>query len=445
MEAKTAGEFLRDFHRLAAKGDSDFVRHSLSLLRRETITDEDLQQLLLDVMQSPDDIQDMCMEWLYTTEDAHKRDVAISLGFAEVLFNRSKETRTDKDWHNMYIHLLGFWLTQTPPCRQKGFYKFVYDPLVDWAVHDPAFESDVCAFLKKYVMMEDFDVLVDTRIFSHLCDLLAQCLYTPENTCFLGIVHQFFMKNQLSSSQQHHIEERLIPLYLELMECEPPWGYLSFLGSSMRNLRRRMRERYQELARHPLLTQKEMATWNVRQLPILVSADEEDEKQPEGMPHTARQEVLEEYYKSNLSLWTSSFLSRELIGLICKLCVEGYREGQIIDAMDRGGVWCAGEVAEVSDSGIKVHFTGFAKAFAEWFDIPSLRIAPAFTYTICEVDEIVQAEGLTEATLNRMVESPVLFLRSKEEAKKEHATYGSAWVTVNALRWRNRSKLQDLI
>eukprot|EP00475_Leptophrys_vorax_P023569 TRINITY_DN32244_c0_g1_i4.p2 TRINITY_DN32244_c0_g1~~TRINITY_DN32244_c0_g1_i4.p2 ORF type:complete len:167 (-),score=33.54 TRINITY_DN32244_c0_g1_i4:622-1122(-) len=135
MAAKTIGEFLRDFQKLSNDTDVVHVRRSLSLLREKIITDDDLQQLLFEVMQSSDGIQLMCMAWLYAAENPHKRDVAMSSGFAEFLFNKTNEkTRSDeKSWHMIYKNLLCFWLKQAPPCRHPGFYKFVLDPLIDVA------------------------------------------------------------------------------------------------------------------------------------------------------------------------------------------------------------------------------------------------------------------------------------------------------------------------
>eukprot|EP00475_Leptophrys_vorax_P002417 TRINITY_DN11341_c0_g1_i3.p1 TRINITY_DN11341_c0_g1~~TRINITY_DN11341_c0_g1_i3.p1 ORF type:complete len:308 (+),score=61.65 TRINITY_DN11341_c0_g1_i3:11-934(+) len=158
------------------------------------------------------------------------------------------------------------------------------------------------------------------------------------------------------------------------------------------------------------------------------------------------------YYRRELSHWISLELQHaDVLQLICEFSSETYRLGQFIDAQDSRLLWCAAEITEVEHNRIHIHYTGW-KLYDEWIELPSQRIAPAFTFT----KVIPEGEGNPRRQIfefdGNMLKSlsncETLGLLSEQMARVlflQFTSHNRMQFTINYARWKNRDNLKHFL
>jgi hypothetical protein len=166
---------------------------------------------------------------------------------------------------------------------------------------------------------------------------------------------------------------------------------------------------------------------------------------------SAREEIMVEYYKTQLDTFSPHVLPKDLSSIIIGYSTDGYRAGQHIDVQDDWKKWCAGQVVEVGHTRIKVHYVGWAQRYNEWIDIGSGRLAPAFTYTA--IDPSTPREISTHntrypehSTIGQMIDEKCLLLPTTEAVMKAFEVYGwDIQSAINGARFKNFENLRNLL
>eukprot|EP00475_Leptophrys_vorax_P031799 TRINITY_DN4841_c2_g1_i1.p1 TRINITY_DN4841_c2_g1~~TRINITY_DN4841_c2_g1_i1.p1 ORF type:complete len:539 (+),score=119.48 TRINITY_DN4841_c2_g1_i1:31-1647(+) len=138
------------------------------------------------------------------------------------------------------------------------------------------------------------------------------------------------------------------------------------------------------------------------------------------------------------------FRVEDVFRLICDFAVEIYWMGQLIDAQDSDGWWCAAEIVnvDVKISSVMIHFTGFSNKHDEWIKLPSTRIAPAFTFTRLELPEESTNASLDASDVQTIMSCNVLGISSTEAVQDMSSRLnGDFQSIVNCARWMNRDNL----
>eukprot|EP00475_Leptophrys_vorax_P022392 TRINITY_DN3049_c0_g1_i1.p1 TRINITY_DN3049_c0_g1~~TRINITY_DN3049_c0_g1_i1.p1 ORF type:complete len:562 (-),score=99.96 TRINITY_DN3049_c0_g1_i1:220-1836(-) len=161
-----------------------------------------------------------------------------------------------------------------------------------------------------------------------------------------------------------------------------------------------------------------------------------------------------QYYQNNMIQFISAeHQVPEVIRLICDFASESYRIHQQIDALDiKVSCWCAAEILEiVLPNRVLVHYLGWQQRYDEWIQLPSPRIAPAFTFTKLEIpraksDALVERRNRHAISLDRLVSCKHLNLHSEDEAEElKQKLSNDVQSAINCARWMNRANLQDML
>eukprot|EP00475_Leptophrys_vorax_P043761 TRINITY_DN8520_c0_g1_i2.p1 TRINITY_DN8520_c0_g1~~TRINITY_DN8520_c0_g1_i2.p1 ORF type:complete len:339 (-),score=72.91 TRINITY_DN8520_c0_g1_i2:173-1189(-) len=167
------------------------------------------------------------------------------------------------------------------------------------------------------------------------------------------------------------------------------------------------------------------------------------------VPSLDAQEAFEYYHKHLIERIPIAFQVTEVMQLICTFANESYRLHQLIDAQDtRGFKWCAAEiVAKELPNRIKVHYTGWTERHDEWIEIPSQRIAPAFTFTRLEMHEFtptISSSPVPSSTLQPMLSSKHLGISSEDTARQLLTNFNNdVQFAINYARWMNRQNIEE--
>eukprot|EP00475_Leptophrys_vorax_P013012 TRINITY_DN19401_c0_g1_i1.p1 TRINITY_DN19401_c0_g1~~TRINITY_DN19401_c0_g1_i1.p1 ORF type:complete len:359 (+),score=77.06 TRINITY_DN19401_c0_g1_i1:25-1101(+) len=157
------------------------------------------------------------------------------------------------------------------------------------------------------------------------------------------------------------------------------------------------------------------------------------------------------YYSREINRWISpEFQQLDILQLICELSTETYRLGQLIDAQDGPMGWCAAEITKVKYPKIHVHYTGW-KQFDEWIELPSQRIAPAFTFTNVVPKPGKNRKELDETErkkLKEVTDCAILGLLSEDMTRNVFLQFrpnSGVQYAINYARWMNRENLKHIL
>eukprot|EP00475_Leptophrys_vorax_P002419 TRINITY_DN11341_c0_g1_i5.p1 TRINITY_DN11341_c0_g1~~TRINITY_DN11341_c0_g1_i5.p1 ORF type:complete len:308 (+),score=62.34 TRINITY_DN11341_c0_g1_i5:29-952(+) len=158
------------------------------------------------------------------------------------------------------------------------------------------------------------------------------------------------------------------------------------------------------------------------------------------------------YYRREISLWISLEIQQaDVLKVICEFSSETYRPGQLIDAQDSRLHWCAAEITEVEHHRIHILYTGW-KQCEEWIELPSQRVAPAFTFTKVVPggpgNEQHELYELHRNKVKSLAECEILGLESEDMARTLFLQFSSHHVLqfmINHARWINRDKLMHIL
>jgi hypothetical protein len=145
----------------------------------------------------------------------------------------------------------------------------------------------------------------------------------------------------------------------------------------------------------------------------------------------------------------------EILDIVAEYASEGYYTGQQIDFLcDQSHVsapvslyWQAAEVLEVNESSLSIRCLG--TNYTRTVNLPSQRVATAFTYTAVEADtRLMPVSYGMSSNFHRaaILTEPSLNINSLEELIKSFSKYRNSLPdTINGLRWRNRKNLTDFL
>jgi hypothetical protein len=112
-------------------------------------------------------------------------------------------------------------------------------------------------------------------------------------------------------------------------------------------------------------------------------AQRECDEEPENwvdFVDTHKTDRQRRYYVHNLKKQLASFPD-ELIDIVADCAADGFRIGQRLDVLDKMPQWCVGEVVDIKDDSVRVHYIGWKEKWDEWFEVSSDRIAKLWTKT----------------------------------------------------------------
>eukprot|EP00475_Leptophrys_vorax_P013771 TRINITY_DN20124_c0_g1_i4.p1 TRINITY_DN20124_c0_g1~~TRINITY_DN20124_c0_g1_i4.p1 ORF type:complete len:428 (+),score=77.81 TRINITY_DN20124_c0_g1_i4:321-1604(+) len=218
--------------------------------------------------------------------------------------------------------------------------------------------------------------------------------------------------------------------------------------TSSEELLRKLQYVYQKYARSSDTKSKEIA------LSIAVAASNKVDYFGCGkvfVPSFKAEEAFKYYLDHLVECVAIEFQVTEVMQLICDLANESYFLHQHIDVQDiQVRQWCAAEIICMElPIRIRVHYTGWSDRYDEWIQLPSQRIAPAFTFTRQEMDEAPAKTSNSPAftgDLKSMLSSKCLGIPSEKKALEMLAAFkNDKQLTINYARWVNRHNFAQSI
>eukprot|EP00475_Leptophrys_vorax_P031848 TRINITY_DN48538_c0_g1_i1.p1 TRINITY_DN48538_c0_g1~~TRINITY_DN48538_c0_g1_i1.p1 ORF type:complete len:404 (-),score=72.81 TRINITY_DN48538_c0_g1_i1:123-1238(-) len=299
-----------------------------------------------------------------------------------------------------------------------------------------------------YFSKSDADALVMT-----LLNIMTREVVNPEReNGFLkecsNAIHVFIGKREELDEQIASIYLRNIDFWFDLA-----FSAFEFLGDCIQTislyaaLLKRVQLIYQKLARQADVVSKR-SSHDLAALASSLGLDFLGDDVPFFLPSLDRDEQLA-FYRTQLVINVPVCEQvSEVIGVICEFASESYRIHQCIDVLDWVCHWCAAEIVEVKlPNRIRVHYSGWTVIRDQWLEIPSSKLARAFTFTRIDVSaELLESSQAWSGPVSEvMLSCELLNLYSMEYAQRLWAVLGERQATINCARWMNRKNLEGYL